>query len=398
MAQRSFSGGIPVTEEIHDLIRRQLMPRFAELKRFHSTREMEASALYRELSGDIQTALDAIDRGDFRQSEARSRPWYRVVAWNIERGTHLSRQIEAFRTQEYLRTADIVLLTESDVGMARSGNVDVVQEMARELGFAYAFAPCYLNLEKGSGLERESEGENRLGLHGNAILSRYPIREVHTVRLPNGVDKMAGLEKRLGSQRVIVAVIDLPGGPVTAVCAHLDVQASQRHRAAQMRLILNAVESQPRVILGGDWNTNTYNGSRAMYVILGFARRVLMGVDNVISNHFLHPERYFEKSLFRLLEARGYDFRRANRLGEHTVSYDVGNPRHHLSLRDWVPGWCFAFIRWALRNHEGRCPMKLDWFAARGVGTANPAVLHEIRDPGLTPLSDHDAIGIDIQV
>jgi hypothetical protein len=37
------------------------------------------------------------------------------------------------RTHQWLREADVLLLTETDVGMARSGNVDVAQTMAREL-------------------------------------------------------------------------------------------------------------------------------------------------------------------------------------------------------------------------------------------------------------------------
>jgi hypothetical protein len=208
---------------------------------------------------------------------------------------------------------------------------------------------------------------------------------------------MAGVEKRLGSERAIVAVVDLPDGPVTVVSAHLDVRASQRHRARQMRQILDGVRLHPRVIVGGDWNTNTYDGSRALHLIVGFARRVLMGVDNMIRNHFLHPERFFERHLFRLLEAEGYDFRQANRLGEQTASYDVGDPHHHSILREWVPGWCFAFIHWGLRHHGGCCPMKLDWFATRGVGTANPKIVHEVRGGSGTLLSDHDAIGIDIR-
>ena len=75
------------------------------------------------------------------------------------------------------------LLIESDAGMVRSGNRDVAREFARELGYAYAFAPCYLSLVKGSGLEYHAEGDNDLGLHGNAILSRYPIRNVRSIAL-----------------------------------------------------------------------------------------------------------------------------------------------------------------------------------------------------------------------
>jgi hypothetical protein len=150
------------------------------------------------------------------------------------------------------------------------------------------------------------------------------------------------------------------------------------------------------VVIGGDWNTSTYNSSRALHAILGFWLRVLMGVDNVIRNHYLHPYRHFERDLFRLLEERGFDYRECNRLGEHTVSYDVEDLRATKALRDWVPGWCFHFIRWALRNHGGRCPVKLDWFATRGVRCRNPVVIHDVREGRAVPLSDHDAIAVDV--
>jgi len=62
--------------------------------------------------------------------------------------------------------------------MARSGNRMVAEVLARGLGMAQVFAPCYIALGKGSGVERHVEGHNRFGLHGNALLSRYPIRDI----------------------------------------------------------------------------------------------------------------------------------------------------------------------------------------------------------------------------
>jgi len=183
---------------------------------------------------------------------------------------------------------------------------------------------------------------------------------------------------------------------VTAVSVHLDAQSTQRHRYMQLRDVIGAVGERQAVVLGGDWNTSTYNSSRALHAILGFWLRVMMGVDNVIRNHYLHPYRRFEKDLFGLLEERGFDYRGCNQLGEHTVSYDVEDIRSTKALRDWVPGWCFHFIRWALRNHGGRCPVKLDWFATRGLRCENPVVIHEVREGRAVPLSDHDAIGVDV--
>jgi endonuclease/exonuclease/phosphatase family metal-dependent hydrolase len=383
-------------EEVFRLIREEIKPYFPELVRCQSNEQLEANAVYRRIAPAIRTALDTPETGDFTQGSAAAQPRYRFVAWNLERGLELDGQLEAFRSHSYLSTADVLLLTETDVGMARSRNRDVAREVARELGFHYAFVPCYLNLSKGAGLEYYAEGENDLGLHGNTILSRYPLSKVHAIRLKNGTDKMAGREKRLGSQAAVVAEVEFPNYRLTAVCAHLDANSSQRHRAAQMRVILDNLDTQLPVVIGGDWNTSTYDSSHPIYAIPGFWLRVFMGVENVIQNHYLHPYNWFERDLFRSLERRGFGYRACNVIGERTGGYDAACMKTRQNLSEWVPNWCFAFMRWSLRNHGGRCPIKIDWFATRGVRAESPIVIHEFREGREVPLSDHDPIGVDV--
>lgn len=382
--------------EIRQLTRERLHPAFPRFRQCHSSAELDQLPLYRELAGEIRRALETPQTGDFRKNAARTRDRYRFVAWNIERGTEFEGQLRALASDPWLRDADVLLLIETDIGMARSGNRDVARELAMRLGMSYAFLPCYLSLVKGSGVERHAAGENEVGLHGNAILSRYPIRDVFAIPLENGIDKVASREQRLGRQTSLAATIDLPQGPVTACAVHLCAQSSQPHRRDQMRQIIDAMPGSGPVVLGGDWNTSTYNSSRARDAILGFWLRVLMGVDHVIRNHYLHPYARFERDLFRLLEERGFDYRGANQLGRHTVLYDMRDPRAAGSLREWVPAWCFPFIHWSLRNHGGRCPLKLDWFAVRGMHPENPYVRQEARDGSAPPLSDHDAVGVDL--
>lgn len=365
---------------------------FPELALCRSTAELEAHPVYRELRPGFEKVLGTIDTGDFTRTAAPSRDRYRIAAWNIERGMEFAGQVEALRTHPYLRACDVLLLTEADLGMARSGNRDVAQEMARGLGMHYAFAPCYLNLAKGCGVERDVPGENALGLHGNAVLSRYPITRVRAIRLHNGVDKMARREKRIGRQSALAADIDFPNLRLTAVSVHLDAQSTQRHRRDQMADVIAGLDLHRPVLLGGDWNTSTYNSSTALQAILGYCLRVMMGVDHVIRNHYLHPYRLFERGLFGLLEKHGFDYRSANVSGEPTGWYDITDIKARRNLGEWVPNWCFAFLRWGLRNHGGRCPLKLDWFAARGLRTEEPTVIHGLG------LSDHNPIGVEIAV
>jgi endonuclease/exonuclease/phosphatase family metal-dependent hydrolase len=384
--------------ETYALIRSELKPHFAALARCGSTAELLDLPLYRSLAPSVERMLATPDAGSFARGRSGAKRSYRVVAWNLERGIELDGQLEALSSHPYLSSADLFLLTETDVGMARSKNRDVARILARELGLHYAFAPCYLNLAKGSGRERDVEGENELGLHGNAILSRYPLSNPRAIPLENGKDKMAGREKRLGRQSALAAEVELPGLTLTAVTVHLDAQSRQSHRRDQIRDVLKSLEGRGErspAILGGDWNTTTHDSSRAFHAIMGYWLRVFLGVDRSI-DHYLHPYRRFERELFQSLFDHGFDFRKCNVLGERTMSYDVSCGKTRENLGEWIPGWCFAFIRWALRNHEGRCPLKVDWFATRALEVEAPIVLHEFREGREVPLSDHDVIGVEI--
>ena len=385
-------------DETARAIRDRLRPHFAELARCESTPELLDHPLYREIQPIADRVLAATETGTFATREAPPKASYRLLAWNIERGIEYEAQLRELKGHDYLRSADVLLLTETDVGMARSGNRNIARDLASELGLNYAFAPCYLNLSKGAGVESESAGQNDLGLHGNALLSRYPLRNARRVALGNGRDKMRGREKRLGQQAAIVAEVDLPGLPLTACSVHLDAQSRQRHRRDQMELVINGLPPDGPAVVGGDWNTTTFDSSSARSVIIGYFVRVMLGANNMIRHHFLQPYTFFERELFRLLERRGFDWRASNVLDERTTSYDVEDAKTHKNLREWVPEWCFDFVRWALRDFDGKCPLKIDWFATRDLSPTDPIVLHEFREGRVPPLSDHDAIGLDLPV
>ncbi len=382
--------------ERETIVRENLCPSFSELVGCASTPELEAHPTYQRIRHCAERVLGSTERGSFSRSRPGPRESYRFVAWNLERGIEFEGQLEALKRHDYLRRADVLLLTETDVGMARSGNRNIARDLARELEMDYAFAPCYLNLAKGAGVESEVPGENELGLHGNAILSRYRLRNPRRVPIGNGRDKMRGREKRLGQQAAVIADVDLPGLPLVACSVHLDAQSKQSHRCSQMKLVIRGMPAERPVVIGGDWNTTTFDSSSAARAIAGYWVRVFLGATNTIENHFLRPYNYFEKGLFRLLEREGFDWRNANVLDERTTSFDVEDMKTHKNLREWVPAWCFDFIRWALREYDGKCPLKIDWFAVRGVAAARPVVLHEFREGRVPPLSDHDAVGLDI--
>jgi endonuclease/exonuclease/phosphatase family metal-dependent hydrolase len=376
-----------------------LRPSLQEFARFETTQDLEQSTLYKKLKPELDRILDYVWHEDLAPASAPAGDSIRAVAWNIERGIRLDGIIQHLEQHPLLANADLLLLSELDWGMARTGNRFVAREIASALGLNYAFAPCYVALTKGAGIEKQAGGENEESLHGNALLSRFPMRRVHSIAFPNGKDKMKGGEKRIGSQRAVIADIEHPRGTFRAVSLHLDAHSSQRHRFLQMGQLLDHLDTlQPQlpVLIGGDWNTTTHDASRALYSILGYCRRVLMGIRNVVRNHYPYPERWFERKLFKEIETRGYEYRGFNTPDACTLHYRVEDLAANLNMREWVPNWCFWFINWALDRTGGSCSMKLDWFAGKGIRALAPAVALPRLTEDSKPVSDHDPIVISI--
>ena len=406
-----------MTSSSQDILNHDLNQHFPELLKFESTPEMEASELYKLIRPEVERILNAVvvsvppavaggvfSRGSKTPpATAGGTDMIRALAWNLERGIRFDGILAALKNHPRLNNKDILLLTELDHGMARSGNRDVAKELARELGMNYAFAPVYIPLQKGSGVESEMDGENTTSIHGLAMFSRFPMKNVHAVPLPNGKDKMWGKEKRLGQLRSLVSDIEHPSGDFRAVTIHLDAHCSRAHRHLQMKIILDHLDTQPPLptLIGGDWNTTGFNSQNSARAILGYWRRVMMGVKNIVKNHLPHPDRYFERRLFRELENRGFDYKSLNEIGVGTLHYDVESIEKNTNLGDWVPKWCFPFIFWAARRVGGRVSARLDWFAGNGVELAlgtSPQTIGNLLDAEGFPLSDHDAIALDFMI
>ncbi len=180
---------------------------FSELLKFNSLEETEKSAVYQKIKPTVERILNAIVVENFaEQSEpsaladgstsatqsviensidkpeppanAGGSDYVRAVAWNIERGNIFEGITDALENHPDLKDKDLYLLTELDYGMARSGNRFVAQDLAKKLKLNYAFAPVYIALQKGSGVESESTGENTKSIHGLAIFSKYPLKNL----------------------------------------------------------------------------------------------------------------------------------------------------------------------------------------------------------------------------
>ncbi len=386
-----------------ELLDHDLNRYFPELLTLESTEELVSSSLIEKVRYDAERILNSVVSEPGASPTGSVQDHIKALAWNIERGNIFEGIVNALQNHEVLRDKDLLLLTELDYGMARSGNRFVARELAEQLGLNYAFAPVYIALQKGSGVESEMDGENTLSIHGLAMFSKWPMHNVHAVALPNGKDKMWGKEKRLGFLRALFADIEHPAGTFRAVTIHLDAHCSRAHRRRQMNIILDHLDTLTPlpILIGGDWNTTTFNSQSSTRAIMGYWRRVLMGPKNVAKNHLPHPESYFERPMFGDLEKRGYDFRTLNNIGTGTLHYHVQSIEKNTNLRDWVPEWCFPFIFWAANRVGGSVSGRLDWFAGKGITLAEgtqPKTIGELVDASGVPLSDHDAITLDFSL
>jgi len=184
----------------------------------------------------------------------------KVIAWNIERGREWEGAVQLIRAEKALEAPDIILLSEMDLGMARSGNEHTTRKMAEALGMNYAYGVEFLELSlgKAADLETTTADANTWGYHGNAILSRFPLSDVRMLRFP-GIEKWYGSgEHRLGGRMALFATIQSQGETITLVSTHLESgMADTEARAREVRLILAELDAhvpEAPVILGGDLN------------------------------------------------------------------------------------------------------------------------------------------------
>ncbi len=289
----------------------------------------------------IAAKADALSRTPFISNEA----WYRgirasgvdaprvgrslrMMLWNVERGLRLDEiklmfadskkflagadlesAVQGAELADHiaaLRKADIIILNEVDWGMKRTEYREVVRELGVALDMNWAYAveffevdPVRLGTEKFGDFEgSEAEESARLraeievdhdrykGLHGTAILSRYPIRDA--VARPFqaiGYDwygaertKVAPVEKgkRLASEKLFLETIlreirrggrtvltvtldapDAPGGSITVVAPHLENRCKPEKRLDQVRELMESLRGiSNTVVVAGDLNTS----------------------------------------------------------------------------------------------------------------------------------------------
>lgn len=156
-----------------------------------------------------------------------------VATYNIRHGRGMDEVVHLTRTGDAIRTlgADIVALQEVDSSVQRSGSVDEPAALGTQLGMQHAY-----------GRFMAYQG----GAYGLAILSRFPIRRTHALRLPDGNEPRVAL----------FAEVELPSrARVLVVNVHFDWVANDSFRVKQVETLAAVLDTvQMPTILLGDFN------------------------------------------------------------------------------------------------------------------------------------------------
>lgn len=317
---------------------------------------------------------------------ARDPARVRAVHWNIEHGNWYPQVERALGEHPALAGADLVTLNEVDLGMARAGNRDVAADLARSLALHAVWAPLFLETTHGRHDDaREAAGRDNLeSLFGIALLSRWPIGEARIVELPSPTRFQFDTEGMYGRFIALLAAIERPGAPFVAVSVHLEVHRTRDHRAAQMRTLLEQLRGERRpVILGGDFNTHTFDRGRWWHPALG-AVVFSAWPRSWLRRRLLWPEQGpAREPLFEALREAGFLWERhMDRAATlHLRFVRVPEARGPLGM---------PLARPLLARAERRAQLRLDWLAGRGWSGGSGATVHGLHGPGLA--SDHAPI------
>lgn len=307
----------------------------------------ELTQLYEtpSLPGALQVKLDRLLTTPFISNAASGRApalprspqlgqYVRIVQWNIERGieydairvaladsAHFARLIDPARYPRssserkeilqqvaLLKQADVIVLNEVDWGMKRTEYRNVAADLAAALRMNYAYGvefvevdPIALGIEEFEELSAEDRATLKTqitvdksryrGLHGTAILSRFPLQNVRlqpftqqphdwykeereSVQAIEAGKRKAGelvfrekvqREIRRGGRMMLTAEIAderFPGGRMTIVATHLEDKTKPDGRRKQLEELLSRISAvNATVVVAGDMNTSTHDGT-----------------------------------------------------------------------------------------------------------------------------------------
>ena len=307
---------------------------------------------YHELMGRID-AFRVLEKAD----PAPPLPWpgrLRVAAFNaqrLKRPQAVRRLLDKFGVQA-------TLLSEADVGMARSGNVHTIRELAGGAGQGSLYGAEFVELDLGDEreIERHAGERNACGLHGNAIVTGLELVEPCLIPLEGSglwFRGWHGAQRRIGGRMALAARVAAAPSPLWLVGTHLESKTDPDDRRGQIQVLLralNTIAPDASCVIGGDFNTKALPKGEGQ-------RGALLDI----------PECY--EPLFADLRDAGFEWSGSN----------VACPTQRTGP-----------------NREPQPPFaKLDWLLTRGVRVESAMVIPALDEQG-EPISDHDMVAADI--
>jgi endonuclease/exonuclease/phosphatase family metal-dependent hydrolase len=199
--------------------------------------------------------LEVIHSGSYSTTVPAS-PNPRILNWNIDRGQHFQGIVAAMRETR----PDVCIFQEVDLGARRTHGEDVAQELAKTFGMNYTFAPEFRELGQST--------DAGPAYHGQAILSRFPIRSSRILRFthqsgfwkprPLLISSVPMLQRRLGGRIALVNELDRDGKPLVVYNLHLESRTTEHGRLLQLEEVLADTQRYPAdtpIIVAGDLNT-----------------------------------------------------------------------------------------------------------------------------------------------
>jgi endonuclease/exonuclease/phosphatase family metal-dependent hydrolase len=183
---------------------------------------------------------------------------FRIVDWNIERGTRLESILEFLKKCK----ADLILLQEVDLNARRTRHLDVTREIARSLQLNFVFGKEFEELTQGS--------KGSPAYQGQATLSPWPIKNARLIRFRHQttfwephwyLPRIEPFQERLGGRIALVVDVEVSGLTLATYNLHLESRESDALRASQLDEVLaDAVERGRPTLIAGDLNLNASEG------------------------------------------------------------------------------------------------------------------------------------------
>src|SRR5215467_8846629 len=168
-----------------------------------------------------ESSMDEVTSGGFvpPRFQLWPRDSFRVVDWNIDRGTHLPSIVDFLRDCK----ADLIFLQEVDLNAKRTHHLDIAREIARTLQLNFVFGTEFQELTQGS--------QQSPAYQGQATLSPWPIKNARLIRFRRQTNfwrphwylpHIEPFQERLGGRIALVANIELGGQTMATYNLHLE--------------------------------------------------------------------------------------------------------------------------------------------------------------------------------